>query len=133
MSRHEMRSPKPCRQWQLGTMHPRSRNDRRLPTAIEALVRVSATLKRRRPLRATTGANKAVGPTTLQQKGRAACLVGKLLLKLRKRSTPGHGTSRLGRLRRRLTDDDIPYLDPPGTAGYAFPTLVVRRRVLLEI
>src|SRR5271154_300672 len=117
MSRHEMRSPKPCRQWQLGTMHHRSRDDRRLPTTIEALVGVSTTLERRRPLRATTGANKAAGPTTLRQKGRAACLVGELLLKLRKRSTPSHGSSRLGRLGRRLTDDDIPYLDLPGTAG----------------
>ena len=117
MSRHEMRSPEPRRQRQLRAMHRRSRNDRSLPTTIKALVGVSATLERRRPLRATTGANKAVGPTTLQQKGRAACLVGKFSLKLRKGSTSGHGASRLGGLGRRLTDSDIPYLDPPGTAG----------------
>ncbi len=70
MGRHEMRRPEPRRQRQLGPMHHRSRRDRSLSTAIEALVCVGATLQRRRALLATAGTNKTLRPTPFHQKRR---------------------------------------------------------------
>ena len=74
-------------------------------------------LQRRGALLATAGTNKALRPTPLQQKGGAARLIGKRLLKLRKRSALGHCAPRRRRLEQRLKDARIPHLGPPGTAG----------------
>src|SRR5208337_488532 len=102
MGRHEMRRPEPRRQRQLGTMHHRSRRGRSLSAAIKAFVRVRPALQRRRALLATAGTNKTLRPTPLRQKGGATRLVGKRLLKLRKRSALGHCAPRRGRRERRL-------------------------------
>src|ERR1700728_2947198 len=101
MCRHEMCRPEPRGQRQLGTMHHRSRRGRSLSTAIEAFVCVSPALQRRGALLATAGTDKTLRPTPLQQKGGAARLVGKRLLKLRKRSAFGHCAPRRGHLGQR--------------------------------
>ena len=67
MRRHEMRGPEPHHQRQLGTMHHRSGRGRGLSAAVEAFVRVSATLQRRGATLATAGTNETIAPTPLQQ------------------------------------------------------------------
>ena len=90
MRRHQMRRPEPRRQWQLGAMHHRARRDRGLSAAVEAFVGMRTAFQHRRTAVATGRADEAVGPALLKQERRAACLVGKCLLELRKRPRSGH-------------------------------------------
>jgi hypothetical protein len=85
IGRHQMCRPEQRRRRQLGPMHHCSRRGRGLSVAIKAFACVSATLQRRRALRATAGTKKTAGPTPLEQQSRAARLVGKHFLRMRKR------------------------------------------------
>ena len=58
-------------------VHHRAGRDRRLTTAAEAFVGVRPALQRGRAAVAAGGANKPLRPASLEQKRRAARLVGK--------------------------------------------------------
>lgn len=102
MRRHEMRSPEPRRQRQLGAVHRRTRRYRSLATAIEAFECMSSALQRRRAASVAAGADKAIRPSPFEQERRTGRFIGESLLELVKRPRLGHGM-----IRRRLRGGSI--------------------------